>query len=118
VPGNPDDDEADLGAAVVEMGPGTTTIATYSGGRLVHTSGFALGGHHITMDLARGVSACIADAERIQDVICTVLTGGSDAHELMSVQSTATTSWMFRRSCHAPRSQTLSGTVPRRFLRW
>ena len=81
------DDEADLGAAVVEMGAGTTTIATYSEGRLVHTSGFALGGHHITMDLARGVSACIADAERIKTLYGTVLTGGSDAHELMSVPS-------------------------------
>ena len=35
------DDEADLGAAVVEMGAGTTTIATYSGGRFVHAGGFA-----------------------------------------------------------------------------
>jgi cell division protein FtsA len=79
------DDEADLGAAVVEMGAGTTTIAIYSGGRFVHASGFALGGHHITMDLARGLSACIADAERIKTLYGTVLTGGSDARELMSV---------------------------------
>ena len=79
------DDEADLGAAVVEMGAGTTTIATYSGGRFVHASGFALGGHHVTMDLARGLSACIADAERIKTLYGTVLTGGSDARELMSV---------------------------------
>ena len=81
------DDEVDLGAAVVEMGAGTTTIATYSGGRFIHASGFALGGHHITMDLARGISACIADAERIKTLYGTVLTGGSDAHELMSVPS-------------------------------
>ncbi len=33
------DDEADLGAAVVEMGAGTTTIAVYSGGRFVHAGG-------------------------------------------------------------------------------
>jgi cell division protein FtsA len=79
------DDEADLGAAVVEMGAGTTTIAVYSGGRFVHASGFAVGGHHITMDLARGLSACIADAERIKTLYGTVLTGGSDARELMSV---------------------------------
>ena len=81
------DDEADLGAAVVEMGAGTTTIATYSGGRFVHATGFALGGHHITMDLARGLSACIADAERIKTLYGTVLTGGSDTRELMSVPS-------------------------------
>ena len=79
------DDEADIAAAVVEMGAGSTTIATYSGGRFVHASGFAVGGHHITMDLARGLSACIADAERIKTLYGTVLTGGSDARELMSV---------------------------------
>src|SRR2546429_1605919 len=79
------DDEADLGAAVVEMGAGSTTIATYSAGRFVHSSGFALGGPHVTMDLARGVGACIADAERIKTLYGTVLTGGSDARELMSV---------------------------------
>jgi cell division protein FtsA len=79
------DDEADLGAAVVEMGAGTTTIAVYSAGRFVHATGFAVGGHHITMDIARGLSACIADAERIKTLYGTVLTGGSDARELMSV---------------------------------
>ena len=79
------DDEADIAAAVVEMGAGSTTIATYSAGRFVHASGFAVGGHHITMDLARGLSACIADAERIKTLYGTVLTGGSDARELMSV---------------------------------
>ena len=81
------DDEADLGAAVVEMGAGTTTIAIFSGGRFIHASGFAVGGQHITMDLARGLSATIADAERIKTLYGTVLTGGSDSRELMSVPS-------------------------------
>jgi cell division protein FtsA len=79
------DDEADLGAAVVEMGAGTTTIAIYSAGRFVHANGFAVGGHHVTMDLAHGLGACIADAERIKTLYGTVLTGGSDVRELMTV---------------------------------
>ncbi len=79
------DDEVDTGAAVVDMGAGTTTIATYSTGNFVHASGFALGGQHITMDLARGLGTCIADAERIKTLYGTVLTGGSDTRELMSV---------------------------------
>jgi cell division protein FtsA len=79
------DDEIDLGAALIEMGAGTTTIAIYSGGRFVHASGFALGGQHITMDIARGIGACIADAERIKTLYASVLTGGSDARELMPV---------------------------------
>jgi cell division protein FtsA len=78
-------DEADIGAAVIELGAGTTTLAIYSGGRFVHASGFAVGGQHITMDLARGLGACIADAERIKTLYGSVLTGGSDARELMSV---------------------------------
>src|ERR1700753_2161957 len=81
------DDEADIGAAVVEMGAGTTTIAVYSGGRIVPPSGFAVGGQHVTMDLPRGISACIADAERIKTLYGTVLPGGSDAREVMSVPS-------------------------------
>jgi cell division protein FtsA len=79
------DDEVDLGAAVVEMGAGTTTTAVYCGGQFVHASGFALGGQHVTMDLARGLGACIADAERIKTLYGTVLTGGSDARDVMSV---------------------------------
>ena len=79
------DDEADLGAAVIEMGAGTTTIATYSAGHFVHASGFALGGQHVTMDLARGLGVCIADAERIKTLYGTVLTGGVDARETLSV---------------------------------
>ena len=51
------DDEADLGAAVVDLGAGTTTMAVFVNGRLVHLEGFALGGLHITMDIARGLNA-------------------------------------------------------------
>ncbi len=83
------DDEVDLGAAVVEMGAGTTTMSIWSGGRFVHAGGFAVGGQHVTMDLARGLGACIADAERIKTLYGTVLTGGSDARELMSVPTAA-----------------------------
>jgi len=79
------DDEADLGAAVVDMGAGTTTIAAFQAGRLVHIDGFALGGHHVTMDLARGLNARIADAERIKTLYGTVLSGGSDERDMITV---------------------------------
>ena len=79
------DDEADLGAAVVDMGAGTTTIAAFLGGRLAHLDGFALGGHHVTMDLARGLNARVADAERIKTLYGTVLGGGSDERDMITV---------------------------------
>jgi cell division protein FtsA len=79
------DDEADLGSAVVDMGAGTTTIAAFLNGRLVHLDGFALGGHHVTMDIARGLNARIADAERIKTLYGTVLSGGSDERNMITV---------------------------------
>ena len=54
------DDEADLGAACIDLGSGTTSIAVFSSGRFVHADGFALGAHHITMDIARGLNIRIS----------------------------------------------------------
>jgi len=79
------DDEADLGAACIDLGAGTTTLAVFSGGRFVHADGFALGGHHVTMDLARGLNTRIADAKRIKAIYGSVLTGGSDERDMISV---------------------------------
>ena len=79
------DDEADLGAACIDLGAGTTTLAVFSGGRFVHADGFALGGIHVTMDLARGLNARIADAERIKAIYGSVLTGGSDERDMITV---------------------------------
>ncbi len=79
------DDEADLGAATIDLGAGTTTMAVFSGGRFVHADGFALGGQHVTMDLARGLNTRIADAERIKAIYGSVLTGGSDERDMITV---------------------------------
>jgi cell division protein FtsA len=79
------DDEADLGAAIIDLGAGTTTMAVYSSGRFVHADGFALGGHHVTMDLARGLNSRISDAERIKAIYGSVLMGGSDERDMITV---------------------------------
>ncbi len=79
------DDEADLGAALIDMGAGTTTIAVFSSGRFIHTDGFAVGGQHVTMDLARGLNARIADAERIKTLHGSVLAGSSDERDMITV---------------------------------
>jgi cell division protein FtsA len=79
------DDEADLGAAVIDMGAGTTTMAVFAAGHCVYASGFALGGYHVTMDIARGLNARISDAERIKTLYGSVLTGGSDERDMITV---------------------------------
>ena len=83
------DDEADVGAAVIDMGAGTTTMSVFSNGRFVHADGFALGGNHITMDLARGLPAGLYDAERIKTLYGSVLAGGLDERDMIALPNTA-----------------------------
>jgi len=60
------EDECKLGVACVDMGGGTTSVAVLVDGQLVHTAVFTIGGQHITMDLAQGLSTRIENAERIK----------------------------------------------------
>jgi cell division protein FtsA len=79
------DDEADLGTATIDLGAGTTSLAVFSAGRFVHADGFSLGGAHVTLDVARGLNTRIADAERIKAIYGSVLTGGSDERDMITV---------------------------------
>ena len=60
------DDEADMGCAVVDMGGGTTSVGVFSNGHLVHADAIAVGGHHVTMDIARGLTTRVSAAERLK----------------------------------------------------
>ena len=79
------DDEVELGCAAIDMGGGTTTISVFAEGKLVHTDAVSLGGHHVTTDLARGLSTRIEDAERLKVVHASALANSSDERELISI---------------------------------
>ncbi|MBI4040851.1 MAG: cell division protein FtsA [Deltaproteobacteria bacterium] len=59
-------DEKELGVALVDIGGGTTDIAIFSNGSIVHTAVLALGGNHITNDLAIGLRTPSPDAEKLK----------------------------------------------------
>ena len=59
-------DEMELGVALVDIGGGTTDIAIFHGGSIVHTSILPIGGSHITQDLAIGLRTPQAEAERLK----------------------------------------------------
>lgn len=59
-------DEKDLGVALIDVGGGTTDLAIWSEGSIVHTSVLAVGGDHITNDIAVGLRTPMDDAERIK----------------------------------------------------
>jgi len=59
-------DEKELGVALVDIGGGTTDIAVFVRGSVVHTGVIAMGGNHITNDIAVGLRTSIQDAETIK----------------------------------------------------
>ncbi len=79
------DDEAQLGCAVIDFGGGTTTISVFNRGQFVHVDAIAVGGAHITTDIARGLSTRIACAERLKTVYGSALPGVSDDRDILSV---------------------------------
>jgi cell division protein FtsA len=78
------DDEAEMGAALVDFGGGTTTIGVFSNQRFVHADAIAVGGSHVTMDIARGLSISLEDAERIKVMHGSALPGTSDDRDIVT----------------------------------
>jgi cell division protein FtsA len=60
------DDERELGVALIDIGGGTTDIALFVDGAIVHTSVLPLGGNHLTNDIAVGLRAPLEAAEKIK----------------------------------------------------
>ncbi|MEM1377773.1 MAG: cell division protein FtsA [Pseudomonadota bacterium] len=79
------DDELELGCAVVDMGAGTTSVAVFSEGRFVHADSLPIGGHHVTLDLARGLSCGIDEAERLKTMHGSVVSSGIDDGDMIQL---------------------------------
>ncbi|MDD2875732.1 MAG: cell division protein FtsA [Acidiphilium sp.] len=78
-------DERELGATVIDMGGGTTTIAVFAEGHLLHTAQLPMGGIHVTNDVARLLSTQVAHAERLKTLYGTCQESPDDARELLPV---------------------------------
>lgn len=61
-----DEEEIDNGVALVDMGGGTTDIAIFAKGALIHTHILGLGGDQVTGDIAIGLRSSHEVAERIK----------------------------------------------------
>jgi cell division protein FtsA len=60
------EDEKDLGVALIDIGGGTTDIAIFSNGSIVHTAVLSLGGNQITNDIALGLRTPAPEAESLK----------------------------------------------------
>jgi cell division protein FtsA len=57
----------------------------FSGGRLIHVDAVALGGVHVTRDVARGLNVSVSDAERLKTLYGACIASPSDDRETITV---------------------------------
>ena len=58
--------EREMGVAVCDIGGGTTDLAIYVNGDVWHTMVLAVGGNHITQDIAHGLRLPMSQAEEVK----------------------------------------------------
>ncbi len=78
-----EDDEMDLGCICLDMGGGSTSVAVFSGGSLVHVDSLAVGGGHVTADIARGLSTSLVGAERIKTLHGSAIASANEDREMI-----------------------------------
>ena len=81
------DEEKELGVCLVDIGGGTTDIAVFQNGSIVHTAVIALGGNNLTNDIAMGLRTPMEQAERIKQKHGCALTSMVDKQEMIEVPS-------------------------------
>lgn len=77
------EDEKDLGAVLIDMGGGTTSFCVFYEGAAVHADCVPVGGHHVTSDIARGLSTPLNHAERLKTLYGSAVPAASDDRELL-----------------------------------
>jgi cell division protein FtsA len=105
------EEETELGVTLIDLGGGTTTVALFRGGHCVHTDGVALGGHHITMDIARGLSTRLDHAERLKTLHASVFPGLKDDLDMIAVPAVGEDDGDL--PYHVPKSQLVRVVRPR-----
>ncbi len=104
------EDERLLGATVLDMGGGTTGMAVFAEGQLLHTSQLPIGGVHVTNDLARGLSTPVAHAERLKTLYGSAHASPDDERELLPVPAVGEEDHEIRK---VPRSMVVGIIRPR-----
>jgi cell division protein FtsA len=79
------EDERQLGATVLDMGGGTTGMAVFAEGQLLHTSQLPVGGAHVTNDIARVLTTPVAHAERLKTLYGSTQASPDDEREMLPV---------------------------------
>ncbi len=79
--------QKELGVCLLDIGGGTTDLAVFHEGDLVHTAVFPIGSGHITNDLAVGLKAEVELAEQIKREFGTCLAKGGSRKERVETEN-------------------------------
>jgi cell division protein FtsA len=79
-------EEKDLGVALVDIGGGTTDLAIWKEGSLIHSQIIPVGGNHFTNDLAVALKIPHREAERIKTNHGSVLAEQASSSSMITVQ--------------------------------
>ncbi len=79
------EDEKQMGVTYIDFGGGTTSVAVFFDGELVHTDTIPVGGQHVTNDIARGLATPMPHAERMKTLYGNVIPSASDDHAVIKV---------------------------------
>lgn len=80
------DQERQMGVAVCDIGGGTTDLALYVNGDVWHTMVLAVGGNHITQDIAHGLRLSFPQAEEIKKQQGYALRSGVGSEEYFTIR--------------------------------
>ena len=78
--------EREMGVAVCDIGGGTTDLAIYVNGDVWHTMVLAVGGNHITQDIAHGLRLPVSQAEEVKKQQGHALRGEVGPEEYFSIR--------------------------------
>jgi cell division protein FtsA len=95
------DNEREMGVVLADIGGGTTDMAIFIEGSVWHTAVLAIGGNHLTNDVAVGLRAPFATAEQIKEKYGYARLEDVAANETIEVNVFGGDSWQ---------------AIPRRFL--
>ena len=79
------EDELELGTICIDMGGGTTTVSVFFDNQVMFVDSIPVGGNHVTKDIARGLSAPLAYAERMKNLYGSAIPTPSDDQEMIRI---------------------------------
>jgi len=77
-------EERQLGILSLDMGAGTTSLATFAKGHLLSNDVVPIGGNHATFDIAQTLSASVYEAERIKKDHVTLARAAGDDQDVIA----------------------------------